>query len=277
MPLHHLLRVRRGATPWKEGMDHFWRPSEFNMTRGFKVLEGIDPGVYTPNLSLLFLIKTLTSTQQTYWSSESNNRCSPKIVPKWFFFFFLYSSNRGDESLFMCHKWGHLTFTIHLLSVINHSGGFKCISKFWLPSQPSWFPSNKSNVVRLMLPDLWSQAIKSNTGTSLVVQWLRIICPAMQGTQVRSLVRKLRSHMLGSDYCCNYWACVPQLECLCIIWKILHDATKILHATCSVAQSYPTLCDHMNCSLPGSSAPGIILARTLERVAFHSQDPNAAK
>lgn len=86
MPLHHLRRVRRGATLWKEGMDHFWRPSEFNMTRGFKVLEGIDPGVYTPNLSLLFLIKTLTSTQQTYWSWESNNCCSPKIVPKCFFF-----------------------------------------------------------------------------------------------------------------------------------------------------------------------------------------------
>ena len=34
-------------------------------------------------------------------------------------------------------------------------------------------------------------------GTSLVVQWLRI-CLAMQGTQVRSLVEELRSHMLGA-------------------------------------------------------------------------------
>ena len=31
-------------------------------------------------------------------------------------------------------------------------------------------------------------------GTSLVVQWLRI-CPAMQGTQVPSLIGELRSHM----------------------------------------------------------------------------------
>ena len=36
------------------------------------------------------------------------------------------------------------------------------------------------------------------TGTSLVVQGLRI-CLAMQGTQVRSLVRKLRSHMTKWD------------------------------------------------------------------------------
>ena len=31
-------------------------------------------------------------------------------------------------------------------------------------------------------------------GTSLVVQWLRI-CPAMQETQVQSLVMELRSHV----------------------------------------------------------------------------------
>ena len=35
---------------------------------------------------------------------------------------------------------------------------------------------------------------KCTVGTSLVVQWLRI-CLSMQGTQIRSLVRKLRSHM----------------------------------------------------------------------------------
>ena len=36
------------------------------------------------------------------------------------------------------------------------------------------------------------------TGTSLVVQCLRIYL-AMQGTQVPSLVKELRSHMLGSN------------------------------------------------------------------------------
>ena len=35
-----------------------------------------------------------------------------------------------------------------------------------------------------------------------------------------------------------------------------------------VAQSCPILCDSMNCSLPGSSIPGILQARTLEWVAI---------
>ena len=36
------------------------------------------------------------------------------------------------------------------------------------------------------------------TGTSLVVQWLKIRLP-MQGTQVQSLVGELRSHMLWGN------------------------------------------------------------------------------
>ena len=35
-----------------------------------------------------------------------------------------------------------------------------------------------------------------------------------------------------------------------------------------VAQSCPTLCDPMDCSLPGSSVPGILQARVLEWVAI---------
>ena len=35
-----------------------------------------------------------------------------------------------------------------------------------------------------------------------------------------------------------------------------------------VAQSCPTLCDHMNCSLPGSSLHGILQARALKWVAI---------
>ena len=39
---------------------------------------------------------------------------------------------------------------------------------------------------------------------------------------------------------------------------------------CSVAQLYPSLCDPMDGSLPGSSVHGIILARLLEWVAISS-------
>ena len=39
---------------------------------------------------------------------------------------------------------------------------------------------------------------------------------------------------------------------------------------CLVAQSCPTLCDHMGCSPPGSSVRGILQARVLEWVAMPS-------
>ena len=37
---------------------------------------------------------------------------------------------------------------------------------------------------------------------------------------------------------------------------------------CSVAQSRPTVCDPMDCSLPGSSVHGLFQARILERVVI---------
>ena len=46
---------------------------------------------------------------------------------------------------------------------------------------------------------------------SLVVRWLRIIL-LMQGTQFRSLVRELRSHMATKPLHHNYWALMLQLE-----------------------------------------------------------------
>ena len=42
-----------------------------------------------------------------------------------------------------------------------------------------------------------------------------------------------------------------------------HLKVKVL-----VAQSCPTLCDHMDCRLPGSSVHEILYVRTLEEVAF---------
>ena len=39
---------------------------------------------------------------------------------------------------------------------------------------------------------------------------------------------------------------------------------------CVLPQSCPTLCNPMDCSPPGSSAHGIVQARTLEHVAISS-------
>ena len=41
-------------------------------------------------------------------------------------------------------------------------------------------------------------------------------------------------------------------------------------AVCLVAQSYPTLCNPMDCSLPGSSVHGILQTRKQEWVAIPS-------
>ena len=56
----------------------------------------------------------------------------------------------------------------------------------------------------------------------------------------------------------------------------LRDNVKLAHKVKGlsvahlVAQSCPTLCDHMDCSLPGSSVLGILQARILEWVAISS-------
>ena len=48
----------------------------------------------------------------------------------------------------------------------------------------------------------------------------------------------------------------------------LDDVVLKEQSVCEVAQSCPTLCDPMDCSLPGSSAHGILQARILEWVAI---------
>ena len=43
-----------------------------------------------------------------------------------------------------------------------------------------------------------------------------------------------------------------------------------IRSLCLVAQLYPTLCDPMDCSLPGPSVHGILQARILEWIAISS-------
>ena len=44
----------------------------------------------------------------------------------------------------------------------------------------------------------------------------------------------------------------------------LPSQKTLIESESEVAQSYPTLCDPMDCSLPGSSVHGIFQARVLE-------------
>ena len=50
----------------------------------------------------------------------------------------------------------------------------------------------------------------------------------------------------------------------------MSTSTNIHNVLCLVAQSCPTLCDPMDCSLPGSSVHGILQARILKWVAMPS-------
>ena len=58
--------------------------------------------------------------------------------------------------------------------------------------------------------------------------------------------------------------CLLSLPCPCS-YQLL---TQAHNPGSEVAQSYPTLCDPMDCSLPGSSVHGIFQARKLEWVAI---------
>ena len=48
----------------------------------------------------------------------------------------------------------------------------------------------------------------------------------------------------------------------------VRNSANIICCCCLVTQFFPTLCDHVDCSLPGSSVHGISQARILEWVAI---------
>ena len=105
--------------------------------------------------------------------------------------------------------------------------------------------------MRVIIKEAVFNTIKTSIwGNSLVVQWLIFQAPNAGGLgSIPS--QETRSHISQRRL------------------KILHAATKTqLCCCCSAAQLCPTLCDPMDCSLPGSSVHGISLARIQEQVAI---------
>ena len=89
----------------------------------------------------------------------------------------------------------------------------------------------------------------------------------MSQLDVNSLCNCYCLHPPGSEARCLV------LAALCLTgWEVgLHDLLFLTwrsESESEVAQSCPTLCDPMDCSLPGSSVHGIFLARVLEWVAI---------
>ena len=107
----------------------------------------------------------------------------------------------------------------------------------------------------------------------------------MQGEWVQSLVGKLRSHMpvakkqdIKQKHCCNKFnkdfkkkksLLLSQLVPLSPSHTVYTSLFSISASPfCSVTQSCLTLCDPMDCNLPGSSVLGISQARILEWVTI---------
>ena len=71
--------------------------------------------------------------------------------------------------------------------------------------------------------------------------------------------------ILGDSEGSKFWEMVKDRD----VWPIaVHGLQRVGHSLVTevseVAQSCPTLCDLMDCSLPGSSLHGILQARVLE-------------
>ena len=69
---------------------------------------------------------------------------------------------------------------------------------------------------------------------------------------------KKRKGISAAGFCQVLVPCAP---------SIMESMVMDVHA-CSVAEPYPTLCDPMDCSLPGSSVHGVSQASVLEWVAI---------
>ena len=90
-------------------------------------------------------------------------------------------------------------------------------------------------------------------------KWLSFPLPQLNGSKIKILFflkKKEEENRRSSEN-----AKVSIVYITGIFWDSLHTETE-------VAQSYLTICDPMDCSLPGSSIPGISQARVLEWVAI---------
>ena len=61
---------------------------------------------------------------------------------------------------------------------------------------------------------------------------------------------------------------IPALQCEVLSPKGIQEEEYLLSACISVIKLCPTLCEPMDCSLPGSSVQGIFQARILEWIAI---------
>ena len=145
-----------------------------------------------------------------------------------------------------------------------------------------WSHISKSPFIVFNLGSFQFFTIKNSTEmirTSLVIKWLRICLPT-SGMWVQSLVKELRCHMPQSNWrasalqwgkACRLHQRTRAAKTLKRKWPSIQTPLIISIGGSEVKwnrSSCLTLCNPMDCSLPGSSIHGIFQARVLEWVAI---------
>ena len=128
----------------------------------------------------------------------------------------------------------------------------------------TWVSPHKDPVLSPQICAEWS--ILQNRFTSFCTTYIQKKIYQVQQTVPASPSEHISSCLP------TQWKLVFTLQMRKLVWKVLKDYWRLPRKglMCVHAQSCPTLCNPMDCSLPDSSVLGILQARILEWVAMTS-------
>ena len=163
-----------------------------------------------------------------------------------FLFIFLLKNNCFTEFCCFSVKLRWVFVAVHGLSLIAASRGYSLVAMHGLLIE--WLPLLQGAGSRASCCSMWAQEL-----------WQRDL--GAQGHVRSSQTRDQTLVPCTSRQILYHWT-TRELPSTVFLWEWKWKSES------EVAQLCPTLCDHMDCSLPGFSVHGIFLARVLQWVAF---------